>query len=95
MLTVHSPEYEAYIASPAWAEVKRRRLLIDGGLCVMCKRPVGNGLKWETHHLHYRNLGHEDVIKDVCTLCVDCHDKIHNYYDRIGGLKQSTPIQRL
>lgn len=95
MLAVHSPEYEAYIRSPAWAEVRRRRLQIDGGLCVMCKRPVGGAVEWNTHHLHYRTLGHEDVITDVCTLCKDCHDKIHNYYDRIGGIQSSRRTQRL
>lgn len=83
MRKVYSPEYEAYIRSPEWAEVKRRRLLIDGGKCCMCHTPVGDGVKWETHHLHYKTLGHENVLTDVCTLCVDCHKLIHNYYDRI------------
>jgi len=95
MLTVHSREYEAYIKSPAWEAVRRQRLQIDGGKCVMCGRPVGAGVEWNTHHLHYRNLGHEDVIKDVCTLCRDCHEKIHNYYDRIGGIQSSRHTQRL
>ena len=85
MLTVHSYEYDNYIGSPAWNSKRMQRLQIDGGRCVMCGCVVGNGVAWETHHIHYKNLGHEDVMTDICTLCVDCHKKIHNYYDRRGG----------
>ena len=80
--------------SAEWAAKRRERWKIDGGRCVMCKRPVSGG-EWECHHLHYRTLGRENVITDICTLCKDCHEKIHNYYDRIGGLQSSKRIQKI
>ena len=82
MLTEHSKEYNAYMGSPAWAAKRRERWEIDGGKCVMCGRPV-EGRDWECHHITYKRLGREDVLADICTLCHDCHMKIHNYYDRI------------
>lgn len=93
MLTVHSREYMAYMKSEAWARVRAERYEIDGGKCVMCGRPV-SGKDWECHHLHYKRLGRENVITDVCTLCHSCHKKIHNYYDRIGGIQSSKHTQR-
>ena len=94
MLAVHSKEYNAYMLSPAWADKRRERWEIDGGKCVMCGRPV-SGDDWQCHHLHYRTLGHENALTDLCTLCRGCHKKIHNYYDRIGGIQSSRHIQRL
>ena len=82
MLAVHSQEYEAYIKSPAWADKRRERWKIDNKRCVMCGRPVSDR-EWECHHITYKRLGREDVLRDICTLCRDCHTKIHNYYDRV------------
>lgn len=51
---------------------------LDNNRCCMC----GTYNDLEVHHLHYRNLGREDIIKDLVTVCVDCHKKIHALYDR-------------
>lgn len=56
---------------------------IDQYRCCMCGRPAEqtkNGL--QVHHVTYRNLGHENVWKDLATLCGSCHIKIHKFYDR-------------
>ena len=86
MRTEHSREYLTYVKTDAWQKKRLERLRIDGGRCCMCGKRVGAG-DWETHHLHYRSLGHEDVMKDICTLCDNCHKLIHRYYDRPGGLQ--------
>ena len=65
--------------SDMWRDKRAERMKIDDYACVMC------GSKWEleVHHIHYRRLGRENVLTDLCTLCKNCHKKIHRYYDRI------------
>lgn len=84
----YSYEYINYVRSDAWQIKRLERLRIDGGKCCMCGKKVGTG-DWETHHLHYKTLGHEDALTDICTLCKRCHELIHRYYDRPGGLTSS------
>lgn len=76
-----SQEYKKYMRSPEWEQKKQERIAIDGG-CVMCHRPLDRIRKIQVHHITYKNLGHEDVLTDLCTLCGSCHQKIHNYYNR-------------
>lgn len=77
--------YQNYIRSPDWEQKKLLRMEIDNYKCVMCGRPLHECKSMQVHHVTYRNLGHEDVLKDLCTLCGSCHKKIHNYYDREQG----------
>ena len=85
----HSKEYLEYIKTDTWQDKRLRRYNIDGGRCCMCGKQVGVG-DWETHHIHYRTLGHEDIITDIATLCVHCHELLHNFYDREGGFTSNT-----
>lgn len=64
--------------SPEWRHKRGERMRLDNNRCCMC----GTYNDLEVHHLHYRNLGREDIIKDLVTVCVDCHKKIHALYDR-------------
>ncbi|MFR0799950.1 MAG: HNH endonuclease [Suilimivivens sp.] len=48
----------------------------------MCGRPLSQIRSIQVHHITYRNLGHENVLTDLCTLCGSCHKKIHNFYNR-------------
>lgn len=73
--------YKRYIRSPAWEKRKAVRMEIDGYRCVMC----GETTALQVHHVSYRNLGHEDILRDLCTVCDACHVKIHKYYDREQG----------
>ncbi len=74
--------YKSYMQSEQWQQKKAERIDIDKG-CVMCLRPLDKIRSVQVHHISYRNLGHEDVLNDLCTLCGSCHKKIHNYYNRI------------
>lgn len=76
-------DYEEYLRSPQWHEKAQRRLQIDGYRCVMCDC---EGTPWSPlniHHLTYHNLGHEDVDRDLVTLCIPCHRRVHRMMNRI------------
>lgn len=80
----HSDFYKRYIHSDEWKQKEQDRMAIDEFKCVMCGRPsekTRHGL--QVHHITYRNLGHEDVLTDLVTLCAPCHKKMHNYLSRI------------
>lgn len=48
----------------------------------MCGGPLDKIKSVQVHHITYKNLGNENVLTDLCTLCGSCHKKIHNYYNR-------------
>ena len=75
-------EYKRYMKSPAWESIKAKRMAIDGYKCVMCGRNIHQVKSMQVHHIHYKDLGHEDVYNSLVTLCGSCHVKIHNYYKR-------------
>lgn len=82
----HSRKYKEYLKSAEWEKKKQERLAIDGHRCVMCGRPENRCRKGlSCHHISYRNLGKEDVYKDLVSLCSSCHLKIHAYYNRQRG----------
>lgn len=76
-----SEEYKVYMKSDAWEHKRQERIAIDQG-CVMCGRPLNKIKSVQVHHVTYKNLGHENVLTDICTLCGSCHRKIHNFYNR-------------
>ena len=73
-------DYNDYINHPHWQAVRKTRLDFDNGKCVICHAEV-RGKLYHTHHLNYQNLGHE-AIRDVITLCVPCHKKFHQHWNR-------------
>ena len=75
---MQTQEYKNYMRSEAWEAKKRERIAIDGGCC-MCGRPLD---KIRSVQVHHKNLGNENVLTDICTLCGSCHKKIHNFYNR-------------
>lgn len=78
-----SQEYFEYITSDKWKAICGQRYKIDGGVCQCCgsRGTIRNPL--QCHHFHYGNFGHEDVYKDVVTLCKSCHESQHNVVRRI------------
>jgi len=51
-------EYEEYLASPDWRRERQARIETSGGLCEICRWPLG----YKTPHVHhetYANIGHE------------------------------------
>lgn len=74
--------YRKYMRSDAWEKKKQERIAIDKGCC-MCGRPLDKIRSVQVHHISYKNLGNEDVLTDIATLCGSCHRKLHNFYNRI------------
>jgi 5-methylcytosine-specific restriction endonuclease McrA len=72
-----SPEYRAYIASPAWQAVRQRKFAQVGRRCQKCRRwwhQLRRGEWLEVHHLTYDRLFHE-LLRDLQVLCNTCHAK--------------------
>ena len=65
----HSPH-------PYWTKVRIKRFSVDGGHCVLCKTELSMEC-FQTHHMTYERLGHER-LRDVITLCNECHINFHN-----------------
>lgn len=78
---MQTQEYKAYMKSEKWKVKKQERIAIDKGCC-MCGRPLDKIKSVQVHHITYKNLGNENVLTDLCTLCGSFHKKIHNYYNR-------------
>ena len=75
--------YKRYIRSDAWREKCEQRKEIAGHKCELCDRPESscrNGLS--CHHIHYKDLGHEDIWNSIICVCPRCHRLLHRYYDR-------------
>ena len=74
--------YKQYMRSEKWRYKKAQRMQIDDNKCCMCGRDIKHVKSMQVHHVSYKNLGDEDVMKDLCTLCGSCHIKLHNYLNR-------------
>lgn len=75
--------YRQYLASDLWADIRRRVLERDGGLCV-CRRPAS-----QIHHTSYAPsvMSGED-IGPLVSVCRMCHKD--SEFDRDGNKKRLT-----
>lgn len=67
--------YREHLSSPSWLAKRQARLEIDGHRCQTC---LHDGSQWrlEVHHKTYERLGNEDVLRDLITLCSQCHEAV-------------------
>ena len=63
--------YDMYLKSEAWAETRKKLFEQVGRLCV-CGRPAT-----QAHHKTYKNIGKENILKDLVGLCKKCHTDFH------------------
>lgn len=75
-----------YYQSPAWAAKRNERLRIDGYRCAKC----GFTRALEVHHINYERVFHEDVSRDLITLCKKCHNEIEAQKKIINPFKVPT-----
>ena len=67
--------YNAYLASPEWAEFRKYALRFHGERCNHClrrKSQLGRDEWLEIDHLTYIRVGQE-LLEDVQVLCNTCH----------------------
>ncbi len=68
----HSSAYRKAIdpANAHWTMLRWARYRLQGGLCAVCRLPLGNN--YQLHHLGYKNLGRE-TLSDVRCVHPLCH----------------------
>lgn len=69
---LHSMPYQEYLASPEWAETRRRALKRCGFRCQLCNREG----QLNVHHRTYERRGNEKN-EDLIVLCRECHKTFH------------------
>lgn len=74
-----------YYQTPVWAAKRSERLRIDGYRCAKC----GFTRALEVHHINYERLGHEDVSRDLITLCKKCHGEIEAQKREVNPIKKT------
>jgi 5-methylcytosine-specific restriction endonuclease McrA len=79
-------EYEAYMRTPQWQEMRARVLARDGRVCQGCLGASGVP-DTQVHHLTYEHLGHE-FAWELVTVCRVCHERLH-------GRALSVPADRV
>ena len=72
-------EYNAYLQTEEWKELRRVVLERDDYECQGCLEKRAE----HVHHLHYKNVGNE-LICDLVSLCVACHEKTHRGPNKFG-----------
>lgn len=69
---VQPVDYQKYLQSAEWKELRRQVILRAKGTCERCKEwPVVN-----VHHLTYERLGKE-LLEDLLGVCTKCHREFH------------------
>ena len=61
--------YLSYLNSKAWAELRNKRIELDGYKCAIC----GNPNSLEVHHLIYPTVLGTESTNHLVTLCSTCH----------------------
>ena len=93
----HYPQYERYIKSSKWRNIRQRVMARDGQRCKMCNSTEN----LQVHHLTYEHLyKEENYLYDLVTLCKKCHEKetnkgkqAHLIYKEIKRNKKKGKVQ--
>ena len=75
--------YVEHLISDKWKQTRLTRLLIDDFKCQQCNKPITAETS-HCHHITYQNLSDEGM-KDVVSVCPQCHNDIHEFYGKNAG----------
>lgn len=78
-------DYNDYMQSEQWKNLRRIRIQIDGGKCAMCGKKTDD---IEVHHMRYDSLRHENPWRDLVSLCRSCHESVHALMNRPTGQRE-------
>lgn len=82
-------EYEAYLASPKWQQLRTAALERDGQACRICNATR----RLDVHHRTYKHFG-DEPLGDLVVLCRECHELFHSgrrIADRSKQVKRRIP----
>lgn len=74
-------DYDDFLKSPAWRELRRRVMARDDFRCQYCLRADAD----EVHHKTYAN-GWLAPAFDLVSVCAECHRKLHPDFDAVQVL---------
>ena len=70
---MNASEYQKYLESDHWQELRIQCRNRDGMKCSICLREKG----LQCHHWKYRDTPHHTLLEDLILLCGPCHAMIH------------------
>lgn len=83
-MQIHVPtNYELYLQSPEFDEIRQAVFARDNHKCVVC----GKSENIQPHHLTYRNIYNEQLA-DLVTLCRTCHATYHAVQKRADFINE-------
>lgn len=85
--------YSAKLRDPRWAEYRERVFYAYGQQCESCGESKPITSKNHIHHKRYHR-GYEPWdydLDDVCVLCPECHEEIHNAESSWRDLIRKSP----
>jgi len=65
--------YADYLQTEEWKNLRRMRLKMDNGECMMCCKPAEH-----VHHRRYPGILGTEKLDALISLCADCHGKFHD-----------------
>lgn len=80
-----SPEYRDYLNnSDKWKAISENIKLRDGCACKLC----GSTKNLQVHHMNSKyRFKEENHPECLITLCAECHEKIHLYWNVCDSIK--------
>jgi hypothetical protein len=72
-------QYQKFLRSPFWIELRRKAIERDGGKCSDC----GDVERLRVHHKVYRSDWYQTKLEDLITLCNTCHRFEHGLWVRL------------
>lgn len=85
MINKISIEYQTYLQSEKWQNIRQAVLKRDNFRCRLC----GSNYNLQVHHINGRyRFKEETALHSLITLCDRCHETIHKYYNQCDELKK-------
>lgn len=85
-------EYQAYIKSDEWQEIRKIVLERDNYHCMCCGRSLQENAVLAIHHNSYQHLFDErNHLDDLVTLCKVCHASVHRNRANWQRFKKAEP----
>lgn len=71
---VYHPRMGKRFETKRWLRLRQRVIERDEYQCQMCKQYYGDSIILQAHHIKPRKRGGKDHMRNLVTLCSQCHD---------------------